>query len=105
MVESEVVLELADLVFDHGVAAVLGLQFQDGAGPVGDEGVIVVKTGQLELALGLLLLISAHDEPGGHRLSLAMVGVGESQIVGFRHLGAPALGPGDGAPGRFRDLC
>ena len=42
MVETHAVLEVADGILYLGVAAMVGLQFQGVAVPVGDEGVIAV---------------------------------------------------------------
>ena len=42
MVEPHAVLQVPDGILDPGVAAVVGLQFQDIPLPVGDEGVIAV---------------------------------------------------------------
>ena len=42
MIGAHAVLQVADGVLDLGVAAVVGLQFQGVALPVGDEGVIAV---------------------------------------------------------------
>ena len=46
MVQPDAVLEVPDGVLDLGVAAVVGLQFQDVAVAVGDEGVIAVACEQ-----------------------------------------------------------
>ena len=53
MVQTHAVLEVADGVFDLGVAAVVGLQVQSVALTVGDEGVIAVggEQGQLGATL------------------------------------------------------
>ena len=42
MIESHAVLEVSDGIFDLGVAAMVGLQFQGIPVPVGDEAVIAV---------------------------------------------------------------
>jgi hypothetical protein len=49
MGKADAVLEVADGVFDLGVAAVVGLQLQRGALTVGDEWVVVVVAEQGEL--------------------------------------------------------
>ena len=55
MVQSHAVLEVPDGVLDLGVAAMVGLQVQRVAVPVGDEAVIAVggKEGQLGTGRGL----------------------------------------------------
>ena len=55
MVETDAVLEVADGVLDLGVAAVVCLEIQGVAIPVGDEGVIAVggEEGQLRAGRGL----------------------------------------------------
>ena len=52
MVQAHAVLEVPDGVFDLGVAAVAGLQFQGLAVPVGDECVIAVGGEQGQLRAG-----------------------------------------------------
>ena len=51
MVEAHAVLQVADGVLDLGMAAVVGLQFQGVALPVGDAGVTVVRK-QRQLGTG-----------------------------------------------------
>ena len=55
MIEAHAVLQVADGVLDLGVAAVVGLQFQSFALPVGDASVIAVvdQEGQLGVGRGL----------------------------------------------------
>ena len=57
MIEAHAVLQVADGVLDLGVAAVVGLQFQSFALPVGDAAVIAVagEEGQLGTGRGLHL--------------------------------------------------
>ena len=62
MVEAHAVLQVADGVLDLGVAAMVGLQFQGVALPVGDEGVIAVVRKQRQLGTGRGL-DPAYDEP------------------------------------------
>ncbi len=83
VVEPDPVLEVADHVFDHGVAAVVGFELDGGTVPVGDEGVMVVGGEQGELAArgGL---DSPHDE--AHLRVL----VGEGPPCGLGHVGAVA---------------
>ena len=53
MVQPDAVLEVvSDHALDFGVAAVVGLQFQDIPLPVGDEGVIDVSGEEGELGAG-----------------------------------------------------
>ena len=49
MVQSDTVFEVADDVFDHGMAAVVGFQLDGVAGAVGDQRVVGVVDQQLEL--------------------------------------------------------
>ena len=49
MIEAHAVLQVADGVLDLGMAAVVGLQFQSVALPVGDAGVIAVVGKQRQL--------------------------------------------------------
>ena len=49
MVQSHAVLQVADGVLDLGVAAMVGLQIQGVALPVGDESVIAVGGKQRQL--------------------------------------------------------
>ena len=68
MVESHAVLQVPDGVLDLGVAAVVGLQFQDIPLPVGDEGVIAVAGEQGQL--GARGFHPADDEP--HRRGIGL---------------------------------
>src|SRR4029453_11117773 len=52
VVEADAVLEVADHVFDLGVATMVGLQHQHGAVAVGDKAVVVVVAEQRELGAG-----------------------------------------------------
>ena len=52
MVEPHAVLEVADGVLDLGVAAMVGLELQSVAVPVGDEGAIAVGGEQRQLGTG-----------------------------------------------------
>ena len=52
MVEADAVLEVSDGILDLGVAAMVGLQFQGIAGPVGDEAVITVAGEEGQLGTG-----------------------------------------------------
>ena len=62
MVEAHAVLQVADGVLDLGMAAMVGLQFQGVALPVGDAGVIAVVRKQRQLGTGRGL-DPAYDEP------------------------------------------
>ena len=104
MVETHAVLEVADGIFDLGVAAMVCLQFQGVAVPVSDEGVIAVggEQGQLRAGRGLH---PPDDEP--HRSSAGLTL--EGGVGGLRHVDG-AVHPGTGvqsagmASMRFRKL-
>jgi len=83
MVEADAVLEVADHVFDLGVAAVIGVQRHGGSDPVGDERVVV--PGREQLALGGQVADPAHDQP------VALVG-------GLGDLGHARVGVADRRP-------
>ena len=70
MVQPDAVLEVSDGIFDLGVAAVVGFQFQGSPLPVGDEAVIAVggEEGQLGTGRGLH---PPDDEP--HRRGVGVV--------------------------------
>ena len=53
MVQSDAVLEVSDGVLDLGVAAMVGLQIQGVAVPVGDEGVVAAGGKQRQLGAAL----------------------------------------------------
>jgi len=88
VVEPDAVLEVADHVFDLGVAAVVGLQPDRGADTVGDEGVVV--PGGKQLALVAEVAHPTHDEP-------------VALVVGLGDLGHAGVGIGDVDPGGLGD--
>ena len=49
MVETDTVFEVTDRVFDHGMSAVIGFEFDGGPDAVGDERVVCVLGEQREL--------------------------------------------------------
>jgi hypothetical protein len=73
-------LEVADGKLDHGVAAVVGVQGDGGAGPVGDEGVVAPVGPQRRL--GADQAGPAHDQPTTRLASKGRLG----------HLGGPPSG-------------
>ena len=81
VVEPYAVLEVADGVLDLGVAAMVGLQFQDVALSIGDEGVIAVggEEGQLGAGYGLH---PVDDKPDRRRVGRAL----EGRVVSLGHI-------------------
>ena len=73
MVETDAVLEVSDGILDLGVAAMVGLQFQGVAIPVGDEAVIAVvgEEGQLGTGRGLR---PPDDEPHRYGVRFGLEG-------------------------------
>ncbi len=61
MPQAHPALEVTDRELDRGVAAVVGVQLDSGADPVGDEGV-VAPVGK-QLGLGADQAGAAHDQP------------------------------------------
>jgi hypothetical protein len=88
VVEPGTLLGVADGELDDGVAAVIGVQLDRGAGPVGYER--VVAPGREELLLVVQVADAADDEPVA-----AEQGLGD--------LRDPAVGVGDLDPGRLGD--
>ena len=97
MVETHAVLEVADGILDLGVAAMVGLEIQGVAIPVGDEGVIAVggQQGQLRAGRGLH---PPDDEPHRCGAGLAL----EGGVAGLRHVGGAVHPVGDRRPVRLR---
>jgi hypothetical protein len=73
-------LEVADGELDHGVAAVVGVQRDGGAGAVGDERVVAPV--RPEGGLGADQAGAAHDQPAACLASKGRLG----------HLGSPPSG-------------
>ena len=73
VVEPHAVLQVADGVLDLGVAAMVGLQFQGIAVPVGDATVVAVFGKQRQLGAGRGL-DPAYDEPHRHGVRLTLEG-------------------------------
>jgi hypothetical protein len=80
-------LEVADGELDHGVAAVVGVQRDGGAGAVGDERVVAPV--RPRGGLGADQAGAAHDQPAACLAPQS----------GLGHLGSSAVGVGDVGPG------
>ena len=78
MVQPDAVLEVSDGILDLGVAAMVGLEFEGVAVPVGDEAVIAVggEEGQLGTGRGLH---PPDDEP--HRRGIGLTPEGGVEPV------------------------
>ena len=96
MVQPDAVFEVAYRVLDLGVAAVVGLQFQDIPLPVGDEGVIAVAGEQRQLGAGRGPH-PADDEPHRHNAWLAL----ERCVFSLSHVGSTVHPVRDGRPLRL----
>ena len=96
VIEPDAVLQVADGVLDLGVAAMVGLEVQGIALPVGDESVIAVVGEERQLGAGRGL-DPAYDEPYGCGVGLAL----EGYIRGLRHVGGALHPIGDGRPVRL----
>ena len=93
MVEAHAVLQVPDGILDFGVAAVVGLQFQDIPLPVGDAGVIAVVGEQRQLGAGRGL-DPADDEPHRRGIGLAT----EGRVFSLGHVGGAVHPVGNGRP-------
>ena len=93
MVEPHAVLQVPDGILDLGVAAVVGLQFQGVAVPVGDGGVIAVAGEQRQLGAGRGL-DPADDEPHRYGIGLAT----EGRVFSLGHVGGALHPVGYGPP-------
>ena len=82
MVEPHAVLQVADGVLNFGVAAMVGLQFQGVALPVGDAAVIAVAGEEGRLATGRGLH-PPDDEPHRRGVGLTV----EGRVAGLSHVG------------------
>ena len=93
MVEAHAILEVADGVLHLGVAAMVGLQVQGVALPVGDESVIAVggEEGQLGAGRGLH---PPHDE--AHRRGIGLTA--EWDVFSLGHVGGSLHPIGNGRP-------
>ena len=96
MVEPDTVLEVADGILDLGVVAMVCLQFQGVAVPVGDEGVIAVggEQGQLRSGRGFH---PPDDEPHRRCTGLTLKG----DVTGLRHVGGAVHPVGERRPVRL----
>ncbi len=95
MVETYAVLQVAGGVLHCGVAAMVGLQIQAVALPVGDAGVIGVVGEKTKLGAGGLH--PADDET--HRYGVGLIL--EGSVRGFDHNGGAFHPAGDGRPLRL----
>jgi hypothetical protein len=87
VVQAGATLGVADGEFDDGVATVVGVEFGHGAGPVGDERVVV--PGRKQLALIGAVAHAAHDQPVAAEWGLGdlrdtRVGIGDVDPGGLR---------------------
>ena len=93
MIEAHAVLQVADGVLDLGMAAVVGLQFQSVALPVGDAGVIAVVGKQRQLGTGRGFH-PAYDEPRRCGVGLMLEGC----VFSLGHVGSAVHPVRDGCP-------
>ena len=87
VVEPHAVLQVADGILDLGVAAMVGLEIQGVALPVGDAGVVAVVGKQRQLGPGRGL-DTVDDEPHRHSVGLTL----ERSVCSLGHIGG-ALHP------------